>query len=70
MDDTVKAGQVWQHKNSGRRLEIVRLGPEDDAGSANGRWQWVPEGYSPDHGTHLTAESVLVDDFILVKDAP
>lgn len=63
MTTHVRAGQVWQHKNSGRREEVVR---ESSFGYS---WFVRPEGSeNGDEGT--IPEWILTDDYVLVKDAP
>ena len=59
----VKPGQVWEHKNMGRRVEIT--GP----GDAIGMWKWVPA--SGQRGVYgETSEYILLADYVLVKEAP
>lgn len=58
MTDEVKAGQVWQHKNSGRRWVVTEDGEA---------WVGITR---EDSLRDLVKKTVLVDDFILVKDAP
>lgn len=59
MTEGVKAGQVWQHKNRGFRVTLGQMSA----------------GYmfpvTRDDGTEdVVTYSVLVDDYMLVRDAP
>jgi hypothetical protein len=60
-DTTVRAGQVWQSKNMGQRLTVVRETESEDrhwivSDSKGAEWE-IPEWR-------------LTDDYVLVKDAP
>lgn len=55
---TVKAGQVWQDKNMGRQHTIIER--EDDG------WRLS----DPFGGTFVISETWLLDDYVLVKEAP
>lgn len=57
---TVKAGQVWQNKNSGSRWEV------DPAPTDEARWVILRSGEK----TKTIPDWLLVDDYVLVKDAP
>lgn len=63
MDDAVKVGQVWQSKNSGRRLEVVSR--------PNGDHAWmVRNAGGEDAEPRPIPEWILTDDYVLAKDAP
>lgn len=60
MESQVKPGQTWESKNMGRRWTVLRQ--EDD-----GKWDLHSED---GRASRVLPEWMLVDDFILVKEAP
>jgi len=60
----VKPGQVWQHKNMGSRWEVLHL-PEMDNGK-----KWWPLQRVEMSGSKTVPEWLLLDDYVLVKEAP
>lgn len=63
MSDNVKAGQVWQHKNSGARVEVMREAPGDYA------WMVRNAGVT-DAEERRIPEWLLTDDYVLAIGAP
>jgi hypothetical protein len=58
MDDTVKVGQVWQHKNTGGRWEVTEDGET---------WVGITRG---DGLKAVVQKALIVDDYILVREVP
>lgn len=56
-DTTVKAGQVWQSKNRGNRVTVTGV----FGGTVNAM---------DDTATYSIKYAALLDDYVLVKDAP
>lgn len=63
MTDHVKPGQVWASKNSGKRIVIT------SPGERRHQWEWKELGAKAGNGAWIH-EFLLVDDFVLVKEAP
>lgn len=61
MTDQVKPGQVWMDENTGERVTLREDGHDNCRG-------WVAENESG--RTKCIPVSRLVDDWILVKEAP
>lgn len=62
--EEVKAGQVWQHKNTSTQWVVG----ENPWTQGERRW-WGLRRVGPD-GVRSVPEWILTDDYILVKDAP
>lgn len=56
----VKPGQVWEHKNMGSRWAVLHR--EDD-----GKWSLHSED---GRKSNVIPEWMLLDDYVLVKEAP